>query len=309
MSTAAFPATKRGRLIRACIDGTATDEMRDYYKAHLMEPEEVMFGKPVFEMSGEEFREYTILCENTKQGDLEGGDCPKCRNKGLIYGLDEKGNEYAEECTCMANRRAQQALAESEYGALLRRCTFTRYKLDHEWQRAAMARCKEWLRQRTYPFLFLGGKTGAGKTHLAVATFAERVRMGKHGTFVNWRTESEWLKFHKGEWEHEQRLNGLKRTPLLLLDDFLWQPKGALPTDEDLRLAKEIVDARLYNARPTILTGNYTLRELFSLNEELCGRIVEGSGGAQGFAIEFANTTQNIRFEELAADTGCPFGG
>ena len=308
MAAAVLPETKRGRLIKACINGTATDEMRAYYKAHLMDREEVMIGKPVFEMTRKEFREYTIYCENAAYGKLEGGDCPKCRNKGLLYGLSEGGDEYAEECSCMEARRAKQTLADSEYSALLRRCTFTRYTLSHEWQRAALGRCKDWLRQRRYPFLYLGGRTGAGKTHLAVSAFAEKVRMGMHGTFVNWRTESEWLKYHKQDAGYEKQMNGLKRTPLLLLDDLLWQPKGALPTDEDLRLAKEIVDARLYNGRLTILTGNYLLRDLYSLNEELCGRLAEATGGEEKFALLFGADTVNVRLERLDDDGTCPFG-
>ena len=240
-------------------------------------------------------------------GTLEGGDCPRCRNKGLIYGLAENGDEYAEECTCMEARRAKQEIKDSEYSALLRKCTFTRYTIRHEWQRAALLRCKDWLRQRRFPMLYLGGRTGAGKTHLAVAAFAERVRMGLHGTFVNWRTVSEWLKYNKKDAEYEKRLNGLKRTPLLLMDDFLWQPKGAAPTAEDFRLAKEIVDARLYNGRATILTGNYTVRELYALSEELGGRIVEGTGGEERFALRFGAETVNIRLEEIAADGTCPF--
>ena len=302
-----FPDTKRGRLIRACLNGTATEEMRAYYKANCMEPEEVIFGKPVFEMTGKEFREYTVFCENEKYRTLEGGDCPRYRNKGLIYGLAENGDEYAEECTCMEARRAKQEIKDSEYSALLRKCTFTRYTIRHEWQRAALLRCKDWLRQRRFPMLYLGGRTGAGKTHLAVAAFAERVRMGLHGTFVNWRTVSEWLKYNKKDAEYEKRLNGLKRTPLLLMDDFLWQPKGAAPTAEDFRLAKEIVDARMYNGRATILTGNYTVRELYALSEELGGRIVEGTGGEERFALKFGAETVNIRLEEIAADGTCPF--
>ena len=35
---AEFIGSKRARLIRSCIDGTATEEMRAYYKARLMDP-------------------------------------------------------------------------------------------------------------------------------------------------------------------------------------------------------------------------------------------------------------------------------
>lgn len=299
--------TKQGQVAKACILGKGTEEQRAYYRARLMSAEEVIIGKPVFEMNGREFREYTVLCENMKYGDLEGGKCPKCRNKGLIYSLDKHGNEYAEECTCMAARRNNEALKDSEYSALLRRCTFTRYRLDHPWQRAALLLCRDWLRQKRFPFLYLGGRTGAGKTHLAVATFADKVRMGSRGAFVNWRTESEWLKFNKADPEHERRLNTLKRAPLLLLDDFLWR-KSSIPTDEDFALAKEILDARLYNGRPTIFTAKYTMREMFCLSEEVCGRITEGCGGEKRFAMDFGRETANMRMEALFDAEDCPFG-
>ena len=307
MSKTSFAETKRGSLIRACIMGRATAEQIAYYRRSLMSAEEVILGKPVFEMNAQEFREYTVFCENMKYGDLEGGKCPKCRNKGLIYSLDESGNEYAEECTCMAARRNNAALQDSEYSALLRKSTFGRYRLDHPWQRTALCVCRDWLRQRRFPFLYLGGRTGAGKTHLAVATFADRVRMGKRGIFVNWRTESEWLKFNKKAPDYERRLNNLKRAPLLLLDDFLWR-KSSIPTEEDFALAKEVLDARLYNGRPTIFTGTYTMHELFSLSEELCGRINEGTGGEKRFALDFGAETANMRMEDLFDAEDCPFG-
>lgn len=287
---------KKQRFMKHCCMGNGTPEQNAYYKQKCMSPEEVIFGKAVFEMDKREFLEFCVLCENLKQGNLPNGNCPKCRNKGYIVGIDDEGNEYQEECSCVESRRNRQELEKSEYSELLRTKTFERFKFKADWQREMVSRCKEWTRQTRYPLLALCGKSGTGKTHLAVATFRIAVARGLHGTFVSWQTISNELKTSMRTGEYERKIRDLKYAPLLLMDDFLWRPKSAVPTEADLRLAKEILDARFYNRRKTILTSNYTLRDYYAMSEEIAGRMNEYSGGDKNFMLEFKPTYENSRF-------------
>lgn len=288
--------SKKQEFMKHCCMGYGTAEQNEYYRSRCMSAEEVLFGKPVFEMNKREFLEFCVLCENLKKGNLPNGNCPKCRNKGYIVGIDEEGNEYQEDCTCLAARRNEQELERSEYSELLRTKTFERFTYKAEWQREKATACKNWTRQREYPLLALFGKSGTGKTHLGVAAFRIAVARGLHGIFVSWQTISGALKASVGTAEYERKMRDYKYAPLLYIDDFLWRPKGGIPTEADLRIAKEILDARLYNRRKTILTGNNTLREIYSLSEEIAGRLNEYSGGSGNYLLEFLPSYENYRF-------------
>lgn len=290
-------------LIIACMNGTASAEEKAEYKARYMEPEERIYGKAVFEMTAKEFLEYNVLRENMQSGNLKYGDCPKCKNKGYIVGIDGAGNEYMEDCECKQKRENMEALNHSEYSALLRRCTFERFTLKEDWQREVLSRCKDWTKQTRFPLLYLGGKTGAGKTHLAVASFRIAVMRGNHGQFVSWRTMSRDLKMNMTSPEYERRIREMKYVPLLLIDDLFWAVKGGIPSDEDFRLAKEIIDARFYNKRKTIITSNFTPKGMYTLSEEMSGRINEFSGGTKNFSLTFKGEYENYRFKMELLET------
>lgn len=300
----------RRELVKQCCIGKGTPKQIEYYRAKSMSPEEVVFGKPVFEMNMREFLEFCVLSENMKQGNLPYGNCPKCKNKGYIVGLDEEGNEYMEDCSCMEKRKNMQQLEDSEYSALLRKCTFERFNLKELWQKEALRKCKEWTQQTRFPLLYLGGKTGAGKTHLAVAAFRVAIMRGLRGKFISWRTMSRDLKMNMTSPDYERKMWSLKKMPLLLLDDFFWSPKGAIPSDEDFRLAKEIIDARFYNGRKTIITSNFTAQDIYTMSEEMSGRLNEFSGGDKNFMLTFGNEIANYRYNialEKIEDDDCPF--
>lgn len=298
-------------IIKACIFGYATEEQYALYESNYMSKEEIIFGKPIFDMTPKEFVQYSALCQNMKKGNLPYGDCPKCRNKGYIVGVDEKGNEYCEDCDCVEQRRNMQRLDNSEYKELLRKCSFEKYLLKYEWQYEVLSLCKDWTKQNKYALLYLGGKTGAGKTMLGVSAFKVMVMRGYHGKFVSWRTSSRELKMNMNSPEYDAKINELKFVPLLLIDDFFWCSNGGIPTSEDFSLAKEILDARFYNNKKTIITSNFTPMDMYDLSEELSGRINEFSGGINNYCVEFKKSYSNYRYSpnitEIENNEDTPF--
>ncbi|MBQ5930544.1 MAG: ATP-binding protein, partial [Clostridia bacterium] len=164
-----------------------------------------------------------------------------------------------------------------------------------EWQRDKLHAVKLWANQKKYPFLYLGGKSGAGKTHLGVAAFYSLVQRGVRGKYMSWRTESRDLKMRMTEFGfYDEKIRELKRVPLLMLDDFLWTNKCE-PSEEDFKLAKEIIDERQAANLRTIFTANYTIKELNDMTEVVGGRIYEACGSKTNFALTYGNECKNYR--------------
>ena len=65
---------------------------------------------------------------------------------------------------------------------------------------------------------------------------------------------------------------------MLFLDDFLKTPGGARPTQGDLRLAFEVLDARYQEPeKAVILCSEFSPEQIIGFDEALGGRIAERS--------------------------------
>lgn len=290
--------TKARELFSMLLSGTGTEEQRREYINRYQEESERKMGKPLFDMNAEEFEQYKALEENLSFGRLEGDRCRLCRNKGYTVVREGKYTIHRK-CSCMARRNGEHIDEEQrEFENLLTTRTFENFKINGEWQKELLKRTKAWTRQAAYPFLYLGGKTSTGKTHLAIAALYSLIQRGFSGKYVSWRKESRDLKMRMTEYGYyEPKLKALKSVSVLLIDDFLWQPNNAIPSDEDFRLAKEIIDARSNLNLLTIFTSNYTLRDLTEITEEIGSRIYQACGSAKNFALTVAKEAKNYRMQ------------
>ena len=287
-----------GLFMRGMAGKIAENERREYMERYV-DQEEKVIGKPLFEMTENEQEAYKCLTFNSGWGKLEGKPCPVCRNKGFMLVRDGKYT-VSRSCECTKWRNVEGAMKRSEGYDLLSAKTFENFKLAQPWQKALIARVKAWTRQGEYPFLYLGGKTGTGKTHLAVAALSVMMRKGEDVEFMSWRSDSRDLKMSMTEFPvYRSKLERFKRSAVLMIDDLLWTPKGGAPTDEDFRLAKEIIDVRTARGLKTIITANYTVRGLCELTEEIGGRINYAAGGIKNFAITIGESAENYRMGKL----------
>ena len=275
-----------GLFIRGMRGELSDEERAEYMERHASQEEKVI-GKPMFEMSGEEWEEEKCLAFNSGWGNLAGKPCNICRNK------------------CMKWRNVEGSMKRSEGYDLLSRCTFSNFTITHDWQKSLLCRVKSWTRQKTYPFLYLGGKTGTGKTHLGAAALMISMRKGNEIEFMSWRADSRDLKMGMTEFHaYRAKLDRFKRAGVLMIDDFLWSPRGGMPTEEDFRLAKEIVDIRIACGLRTIITANYSVRRLCELTEEIGGRINYAAGGSKNFAVTIGASAENYRMSTLSTVEG-----
>ena len=103
---------------------------------------------------------------------------------------------------------------------------------------------------------------------------------GKGVRYMIWTEEATKLKALKTDDENYAReINKWKTAEVLYIDDFLKTRNGALPTDGDINLAFEIINAR-YNNRTlrTIFSGERGLNEIMELDEAMGSRIYQRCG-------------------------------
>lgn len=291
------PNTPAMNLARKIFKGQATEQERTEYLKKYASQGEKELGKCYGEFTYVEYVRCNVINDNYKEGNLSGGDCRYCRNKGYILGVDDNGYEYYKECECMQTRRVGK-VENSEYIDYITSKTFENFETKDDAHRTALFKCKRFITQKKLPFLFIGGSTGTGKTHLTTATFYKLVLHGYDNYYAKWESEYSALTSERTSdtVAYRKRLNRLKYSQLLLIDDLLWRADKQ-PTDGEFRLIKEILDERATRNLKTLMSSNYTLERLFNFNAVVGGRINEFAGGEQNFALTLNG--ENYRKREL----------
>ncbi len=205
----------------------------------------------------------------------DGVDCPVCRNKGYIYRLTEEGDMVSRKCGCMAKRETLRKIRESGLGEVIRDYTFDKFETKEAWQRelkeAAQAFCKD----GSAGWFYIGGQVGSGKTHLCTAICGEYIRRGYDVRYLMWAEKSKHLKALINDCRaYTDMMNEYKRIPVLYIDDFLKVRQGADPSDADLNLAFELINARLLQPEKiTVISAEKTVLEAMEYDEATFSRI------------------------------------
>lgn len=233
---------------------------------------------------------------NERQGDLTGYDCQLCRNKGEIWRVRPegpfKGEIYATECQCMARRRTVKRLKKSGLLDLVARCTFEQWQTAEPWQKEIRDRLRDFLKaERPEGWVFVGGRSGTGKTHICTALCGELIERGYECRYMLWRDEAAKLKavVNRDAEQYQAGINPLKTVPLLYIDDLFKSGKirdranGGYfepgPTDADQQLVFEILNARYNRSKGvTVISSEMTLLQIAAIDEATASRIREKCG-------------------------------
>jgi DNA replication protein DnaC len=94
-----------------------------------------------------------------------------------------------------------------------------------------------------------------------------------------WRDEAVNLKAMVNEHqEYKEKLDELKKAPILYIDDLFKTQNGKEPTQADVNLAFSIINYRYQDkVRTTIISCEYTTAELMAIDEAVGSRIFERS--------------------------------
>jgi DNA replication protein DnaC len=218
----------------------------------------------------------------------DGYDCPMCRNRGMIWRVSEDAEEpylVAEMCECYRVRASIRRMRESGLADAMERFTFERFEAREPWQQAMLETARRYVAEgaEAGKWLYFGGQPGCGKTMLATAATCALLKNGMEARYVVWPQAAKHIKALAMDAEaYEREVMPLQRVRLLYIDDF-FKPIGARNagsvTDADVKLAFEILNQRMVDGLPTILSSEWHLREMADIDEALASRVYEASAG------------------------------
>lgn len=282
--------------------GIATMEERNLYMTKYADAYERKLGKPYYEFSDEEELDYNIHTENAKAGSLDITDgsgyfCEDCKNKGYIAVKSKFGGYAEQECKCMKIRRAYKAIPA------FRTETFKSFDCRYQWQGLLKDKALAFLSAKSKMF-YVGGTSGAGKSHICTAIAGNFLKDGKNVVYVKWLNLVDALnncRFRNVE-KYEQILSQVNNCEVLYIDDLLKGDNSVKPSPADIKLAYRIIDERYSKAKSlsnkryiTILSSEWSLEQLASFDTATAGRIREL---AKDFVIKITGADKNRRFAE-----------
>ncbi len=241
-------------------------------------------------LTPKEYEEFQVNSLNDTIGDenaRDGYECQKCKNRGWIAMLVDKGNgEYGlciGDCECAPIRRSIMRMKRSGLEDVIKEKTFSRYEATDAWQKSIKDAAVEYA-NNPVGWFFIGGQSGCGKTHLCTAICRELLLRGMETYYMKWREDIAKLKSLSLEAEERAAMiSKYKNAKVLYIDDLFKtgrNPDGTdpKPTAADINIAFEIINYRY--CKPdllTIISSELTVDELLDIDEATGGRICERS--------------------------------
>lgn len=237
--------------------------------------------------------------ENSVVGRLDGCDCPKCKNKGVVFTVNYDTQTVSKSpCECMANRKTLSQVQHSGLGALLDSCQFANYyHTGEEWRETMFERSQAFL-QDNKPLFYVGGQVGCGKSFLCVAMVNEYIKQGLDCKFVVWCDVATTLKqsVMQDSDKYNDLLSELQTATVLYIDDFF----KTTPTTADIDKAFQILNYRYNQNRIsnkryiTLISSERTQSDLLAIDEAIATRIIELATPTYMLSIS-RNVERNLR--------------
>ena len=229
---------------------------------------------------------------NAMEGSLnqeDGYNCPICKNKGHVAYIGAKDAfgypaEYFKPCKCCKVRNAIRRLNRSGLKNVVKEMTFDRYEARDSWQQFIMDTAQRFCQAKDGSWFFIGGQSGAGKTHICTAIAAHFLRNGKEVRYMVWPKEIQTIQALVNDAEkYAALMKDIQEADVLYIDDLFKHGKDEfgrvkMPSDPEIRRAFEIINHRYNNPDLiTIISSERTLYDLENIDEAVAGRIAQKS--------------------------------
>ena len=245
-------------------------------------------GTTFEQMTPLEYEQFKVDGLNNTVGNRngeDGYDCPVCKNKGYIIKLavyeDGSFQQVCTDCKCVEIRNSIMRMKRSGLKDIIKDYTFDKFQDTEPWQKTIKAAAMEYAKDPEGWF-FLGGQSGAGKTHLCTAICREFLLAGKRVKYMLWRDDVVKIKGAVTDSEEYSKLiDQYKTIDVLYIDDLFKTGKDKdntvqKPTGADVNVAFEIINYRYNNPKLlTIISSELTEDELIDIDEAIGGRIYE----------------------------------
>jgi DNA replication protein DnaC len=230
-------------------------------------------------------------CEsiNASEGnlnELDGFFCSHCKNKGYRHEPRLNDGMYAVvqiPCVCAKIRKNIRALNRSGLKEVVDEYKFDTFEAIEPWQKHALSLAQRYVTDGGDKWMFIGGASGRGKTHLCTAAAIEILKRGNEIKYMLWRDDVRYLKSVANDPIYGERMDFYKNVDLLYIDDLFKCGRGAdmraqRPTEADISIAFEIINNRVMQKKPTIISSESTLSEILDIDEAIGGRIRQRCG-------------------------------
>lgn len=225
--------------------------------------------------------------ENDAEGHkhlADGFNCILCKNKGYTVKVAElDGLWELRQCTCRCekSRKSIRNLKASGLEKVLKDYTFDKYIATEEWQTHLLDMSQNFAKENDDKWLFMGGQSGAGKSHLCSAIAIDLLRHGKEVKYMLWKDDSRKIK--NDNFEGGNLIDYYKSVEVLYIDDLFKVGKSygeeiQRPTAGDINIAFEIINSRVAQKKKTIISSESTILEIFDIDEAIAGRIKQMCG-------------------------------
>ncbi len=229
-------------------------------------------AKTLEEILQEEVRNY-----NSTEGTET--NCQTCKGKGYIMEIqkDEFLGPYTtvKECGCMRRKLELQKAKNSGIVPLLKK-NFNNFETTNDWQKNIKALAIENAKTKTW--FFIGGQSGAGKTHICSAITNHQSRNNVKVKYMVWTDDIRELK----SFEDDTLMYQSKRVECLYIDDLFKKPKreDGLPnlTAADVDKTWELINFRYSNRLKTIISTELSIDDIIRIDESLGSRIKQNCG-------------------------------
>ena len=243
---------------------------------------------------------------NMTEGELnkqDGINCDVCKNRGNIA-IVENGFMKMKKCECMRKRDLYSRLINCGMSReQLRNYRFDTFKTEEDWQKGVLEKIREYigtLNENKF-WLYIGGTTGAGKTHLCTALFQKMIGSGMVGKYMIWNSEiSQLIQLKKsfsteGQERYIDRMSELISCDVLYIDDFMQRD---FKVDDSLSVVYEIINARYNNPNKiTIISSELHRIEIEKMIGSVFGRIYEKTDKGR-FFLNINGDEKNYRLRD-----------
>ena len=233
-------------------------------------------------MTDEQWLQSQFEHEKQRKGDLDiydGYNCDECNNRGYIPKVDDGFIVY-QECKCKMIRRQLSILEKSGLKDSVKK--IADFETPEEWQVDIKQKATSFIQSKSARCFFIGGQSGAGKTHICSGIAREYIKKGKDTRYIMWVDMVERLKDYSQRDKYSEQIS---KVDILYIDDF-FKPTGnkADFSRYDIIKTFEIIDKRYKQPKKiTIISSELTINEISAIDTATGGRIREM---AKGYCIE-----------------------
>lgn len=191
-------------------------------------------------------------------------------------------------CSCRARANNEAMLRSLGLLKQTGEYTFDSFTTGKEWQCKAKALALEYV-ESGFPqcWFFIGGQSGAGKTHLCTAIISAISANGHALQYTRWVDDGRRIKAVESG-ERDTQMKKYKGTKVLYIDDLF----KTNPTEADRGLAFELLNSAYASGQAVIISSERTIAEINSFDAAIAGRIRERAGK---YCIGLSGTDKNFR--------------